>query len=107
MQTIDWPRPQTQIRVLGKDGFVWRIDMGWSEYLVGVDFDGAHHWTDSKQRSRDAVRFWQLPELGWIDIRLTSGILHNRPQLFLDRVGAALYRSRMPEDVVTVRIHRI
>jgi hypothetical protein len=92
-----FPRPQTQIRVLGKDGFVWRIDMGWPEYLVGVDFDGAHHWTDSRQRSRDAVRFWQLPQLGWVDIRLTSGILHNRPQMFLDRVSAALIARGCPK----------
>jgi hypothetical protein len=92
-----FPRPQTQIQVVGKDGFVWRIDMGWPEYRVGVDFDGAHHWTDSKQRTRDAVRFWQLPQLGWVDVRLTSGILHSRPQMFLDRVGAALIERGCPK----------
>jgi very-short-patch-repair endonuclease len=92
-----FPRPQTQIQVLGKDGFVWRIDMGWPEYRVGVDFDGAHHWTDPKQRSRDAVRFWQLPQLGWVDIRITSGILHNEPEMFVDRVGAALIDRGCPK----------
>jgi len=92
-----FPRPQTQIRVLGWDGFVWRIDLGWPEFRVGVDFDGAHHWSDSKQRSRDTVRYWQLPQLGWVDIRLTSGILHNRPQMFLDRVGAALVDRGCPK----------
>lgn len=92
-----FPRPQTQIKVVGMDGFTWRIDMGWPEYRVGVDFDGAHHWTDSKQRTRDAVRFWQLPQLGWVDIRLTSGILHNRPQMFLDQVGAALTGRGCPK----------
>jgi hypothetical protein len=38
-----------------------------------------------------------LPELGWIDVRLTSGILHNNPQPFLDRVGAALIARGCPK----------
>jgi hypothetical protein len=91
-----FPRPQTQIRVIDDDGYVWRIDMGWAEYLVGVDFEGAHHWTNSKQRTKDVLRYTVLPELGWIDIRLTSGILHNNPQPFLDRVGAALIARGCP-----------
>jgi hypothetical protein len=69
-----FPRPQTQIRVVDDNGFVSRIDMGWPEYLVGVDFEGAHHWTDPKQRNRDVERYAILRELGWIDVRLTSGI---------------------------------
>lgn len=90
-------RPQTQIRVIDKEGKVWRIDMGWPEYLVGVDFEGAHHWTNPEQRTKDVVRYAVLPELGWIDVRLTSGILHNDPQSFLDRVGAALIARGCPK----------
>jgi very-short-patch-repair endonuclease len=92
-----FPRPQTQIRVIDKYGNVWRIDMGWPEWRVGVDFEGAHHWTDPKQRSKDVERYAVLPELGWIDIRLTSGILHNNPQSFRDRVGAALIARGCPK----------
>lgn len=92
-----FPRPQTQITVIDRDGNVWRIDMGWPEYLVGVDFDGAHHWTNPKQRTKDVVRYAVLQELGWIDVRLTSGILHNNPQSFLDRVGAALIARGCPK----------
>jgi hypothetical protein len=92
-----FPRPQTQITVIDKDGNVWRIDMGWPEYLVGVDFEGAHHWSNPKQRTKDVVRYAVLPELGWIDVRLTSGILHNNPQPFLNRVGAALITRGCPK----------
>jgi hypothetical protein len=92
-----FPRPQTQIRVIGKHGNVWRIDMGWPEYLVGVDFEGAHHWTDPKQRNRDVERYAILPELGWFDVRLTSGIYHNNQQSFLDRVGRALIARGCPK----------
>lgn len=38
------PRPQTQIEVLDEWGaVVARIDMGWQDWKVGVEFDGAHH----------------------------------------------------------------
>ncbi|EKF21453.1 hypothetical protein C731_4568 [Mycolicibacterium hassiacum DSM 44199] len=60
-----FPRPQTQIRVYDEFGrVVARLDMGWLEYLVGVDFDGAHHWTDPRQRNADVDRYWLLPRLG-------------------------------------------
>ncbi|QEN16990.1 endonuclease domain-containing protein [Mycolicibacterium sp. ELW1] len=92
-----FPRPQTQIRVCDDDGYVVaRLDMGWPEYRVGVDFDGAHHWTDPKQRSKDIERYARLPELGWIDVRVTSSMLHNNPEVFLDRVGQALMARGCP-----------
>ncbi|WP_343600597.1 hypothetical protein [Mycobacterium sp.] len=93
-----FPRPQTQIPVYDEYGFVIaRIDMGWSQWHVGVDFDGAHHWTDPRQRTWDVERYAKLAELGWIDVRLTAGMLHNSPHVFLDRVGAALISRGCPK----------
>jgi hypothetical protein len=93
-----FPPPQTQIRVADAYGYVFaRIDMGWPEYLVGVDFEGAQHWTDPGQRTGDVVRYTRLSEMGWIDVRLTSGILHTRRQWFLDQVGAALESRGCPK----------
>ena len=90
-------RPETQIRVLDNHGVVVaRLDMGWRQWRVGVDFEGAHHWTDPLQRNRDLERYALLPDLGWIDIRLNSGMLHNAPRRFLDRVGAALIARGCP-----------
>ncbi|CAN5384880.1 DUF559 domain-containing protein [soil metagenome] len=92
-----FPPPQTQIEVFDDNGyFVARIDMGWREYKVGVDFEGAHHWTDPKQRSKDVERYARLPELGWTDVRLTSGILHNNPHQFLRRASDALIARGCP-----------
>ncbi len=93
-----FPVPRTQIPVLDEYGcVVARIDLGWPEYRVGVDFDGAHHWTDPRQRTRDIERYARLAELGWLDVRLSSGMLHNTPQVFLDRVGAALAGRGCPK----------
>ncbi|KUI17580.1 hypothetical protein AU191_09830 [Mycolicibacterium acapulense] len=93
-----FPRPETQIRVLDRSGrVVARIDLGWRQYRVGVDFEGAHHWTDPRQRTADAERYWLLPRLGSNDIRLTSGMLHNQPRVFLERVGEALIARGCPK----------
>ncbi|HEX7321612.1 MAG TPA: hypothetical protein VF299_01575 [Mycobacterium sp.] len=86
-----FPPPETQIAVYDEHGcLIARIDMGWREWLVGVDFEGAHHWTDPRQREWDVERYARLAELGWTDIRLTSRTLHRNPRVFLDRVSAAL-----------------
>ena len=93
-----FPRPQTQIPVTDEYGVVVaRIDIGWPEYLVGVDFEGAHHWTDPRQWRWDAERYSLLPELGWFDVRVTSGMVHNSPRRFLDRVGRALIARGCPK----------
>jgi hypothetical protein len=92
-----FPRPETQIPVLDEYGVVVaRIDLGWREFLVGVDFEGAHHWTNPRQRAWDAERYTLLPELGWTDFRVTSGMVHNTPCVLLNRVGEALIARGCP-----------
>ncbi len=92
-----FPAPQTQVVVCDDDGMiVARLDMGWRKWRVGIDFDGAHHWTDPDQRDRDVERYARLPELGWVDIRATSGTILDTPRRFLDRVGAALESRGCP-----------
>ena len=93
-----FPRPQTQIPVYDERGRLFaRIDIGWPEYRVGVDFEGKHHWTNARQRDWDVERYAKLSELGWIDVRATARILHNRRQDFFDRVGAALISRGCPK----------
>ncbi len=92
-----FPRPRTQIPVYDERGRLFaRIDIGWPEYRVGVDFEGKHHWTEPRQRDWDVERYAKLAELGWNDIRATARILHHRRQDFLDRVGAALISRGCP-----------
>jgi hypothetical protein len=112
MRTIDWPFRADEALETGALTFreLRRFHEGiypgvWAPrgvnvtavHRVGVDFEGAHHRTDPKQRTKDVVRYAVLPELGWIDVRLTSGILHTNPQPFLDRVGAALIARGCPK----------
>lgn len=93
-----FPRPGTQIPVYDDSGRLFaRIDLGWPQYRVGVDFEGKHHWTDPRQRDWDVERYAKLPELGWLDTRVTARILHNRREDFFNRVGAALISRGCPK----------
>jgi AbiEi antitoxin C-terminal domain len=86
-----FPIPSTQIPVVGPGGYlVARIDMGWKEWRVGVEYDGAHHWTDAAQRTRDIDRWSEVADCGWTIIRVGSDILRYRQGTLMYRVGAAL-----------------
>jgi hypothetical protein len=85
------PAPQTQIVV--RDGygeFVARIDMGYDDLRVGIEYDGAQHWTSADQRDRDIDRSSALLDLGWVIVRVSSELLRYRQATFIARVAAAM-----------------
>jgi Protein of unknown function (DUF559) len=91
------PRPQTQIEVLGDwNGVLARVDMGWQEWKVGVEFDGAHHWTDPAQRTWDIDRLAELQARGWVIVRVSADLLRNRPEVVVARVRHALRVAGCP-----------
>ena len=88
------PRPHTQIEVLNDWGRVLaRIDMGWPEVKVGIEYDGSQHWTDPRIRSNDIDRAAELQRRGWNLIRVSADLLRYRPDVVISRVRDAL-RSR-------------
>jgi len=85
------PRPQTQVRVFDEYGdFVARLDMGYEDLRVGIEYDGPQHWTSREQRDRDIDRYSALLDLGWTIIRVSSELLRYRQGTFIARVIAAL-----------------
>lgn len=90
------PRPRTQIDVFDGGCFIARLDMGWPEWKVAIEFDGAHHWTDPAQRTRDIDRNAELEALGWRIIRVSTDLLRYRPAVVIDRVLAALRAAGCP-----------
>ncbi|MEU2033097.1 hypothetical protein [Nocardia amamiensis] len=87
------PTPETQIRVSAPDGLaVARIDMGWRSWQVGVEYDGAHHWTNRNQRAWDIDRTAALESLGWSLIRVSAALLTTRPHVIIARTRHALRR---------------
>jgi len=91
-------RPQTQILVCDQFGyFVGRIDMGWPEFKVGVEYDGPQHWAGPAEHARDIERLNDLEAQGWTIIRLTRDILRYRPGTVLLRVRDAMRAAGWPE----------
>jgi hypothetical protein len=83
--------PQTQIPVHDAGGYPFaRIDMGYEEYKIGIEYDGEQHWTDPKRRAHDIERRIELAEQGWVLIHVTSDMLRNRPWLIVQRDCACL-----------------
>jgi hypothetical protein len=70
------PKPTTQVVVCDDFGMVYaRIEMGWEEWKVGVEYDGTQHWTDPAQRTRDIDRYAKLTADGWLIVRVSSELL--------------------------------
>ncbi|MGH3644282.1 MAG: hypothetical protein ACRDUX_35285 [Mycobacterium sp.] len=90
-------RPQTQIKVLDETGYPFaRIDMGWEDYRVGVEYDGEQHWTDPEQYARDIDRHAKLVALGWRIIRVSADFLRYRPWVIVQRTYSALEAAGCP-----------
>ena len=84
------PRPQTQIRVVDEFGqIVARLDMGWPDLMIAVEYDGDHHWNNRRQLADDIRRAEMLRELGWIVIRVTA---EDGDATIIGRVNAAFAR---------------
>jgi very-short-patch-repair endonuclease len=85
------PRPVTQIRVGRR-----RVDMGWPEWKVGVEYDGEQHWTDPKEHADDITRLEFLAAQGWIIVRVSARQLRFDTAGILNRVREALLRAGCP-----------
>ncbi|OKH84491.1 hypothetical protein [Mycolicibacterium sp.] len=101
------PRPQTQIIVAGN--FLGRkharIDMGYGDFKVGVEYEGAQHWTDPAVRANDIDRYAELATRGWIIVRVGADLLNRRPHVMVARTCEAL-RIRGAQWPVLARILR-
>lgn len=90
-------RPQTQILVVDEYGsFVGRVDMGWKEFKVGVEYDGPQHWDDPEQHARDIDRLAELAAQGWLIVRVSRDLLRYRSHVFLGRVRDAMQARGWP-----------
>jgi hypothetical protein len=97
LMAAGFPRPQTQIVVCDQFGeFIGRIDLGWREWNVGVEYDGPQHWTNPEVHARDIDRSADLQAQGWMIIRVSRDILRYRPAVFLMRVREAMRSAGWP-----------
>jgi very-short-patch-repair endonuclease len=87
-----FPRLETQLPVIDEFGqTVARVDMGWRDLKIAIEYDGDHHWTNRRQLANDIRRTKLLKELGWVVIRVTA---EDAPGTILRRIESALARRR-------------
>ncbi len=86
------PRPETQIEF---HQLRIRVDMGWREWKVAVEYDGLQHWSDARQRAWDIERIALLEDAGWTVIRVSSEMLR-RPHVVIERIREKLRAAGCP-----------
>ncbi|WP_051080175.1 endonuclease domain-containing protein [Demetria terragena] len=87
------PEPVVNLRVQDGSGRARRVDLGYPEFKVAVEYDGRHHIERETQWRNDIVRREDIEALGWRFIVLTSADVFVTPGRSVDRVAAVL-RSR-------------
>ncbi len=86
------PRPETQIAF---PALRIRVDLGWREWKVAVEYDGVQHWSDARQRAWDIERIALLEAQGWTVVRVSAAML-SRPEAIVERVSAKLRAAGSP-----------
>lgn len=81
---------RTQIEVYDEYRLIGRLDMGWPEWKVGVQYDGAQHWTDPRQRTLDIEQDVAYRDCGWRIVRVGADLLRHRQTTIVRRVQAEL-----------------
>lgn len=86
-----YPRPRTQIPVLGQNGRPrYYLDMGWEEHMLAVEYDGVQH---ADALGYDIVRNEYISQVGWTTVRVAAG--HRRPEV-MGRLNLAWNRVAPP-----------
>ncbi|RZT18962.1 hypothetical protein EV589_3224 [Mycobacterium sp. BK558] len=82
-----FPRPATQIPVLGSSGkpFAY-LDMGWEDVKIAVEYDGDHHRKDREQYVWDEKRLRLIRARDWLHVKVIS---EDRASDVVERVAAA------------------
>lgn len=84
------PRPATQVYVRDSaGGVIARCDLGWEEWKVVVEYDGADHWARGR-RAVDIERYALIEEWGWSAVKVGAELLNDRPRDLVERVRRKL-----------------
>ena len=90
------PVPQTQVPIVDGNRVIGHADLGWPRWRVAVEYEGAHHWTDPRQRTVDIERYEEFAALGWAVIRVNSELLRRTPRTVVERVRRHLRDAGAP-----------
>ena len=92
------PAPVAQYVVRDGGGFVARVDFGWPEHRVAVEYDGVWH-AEEGQFARDRRRLNRLQAAGWRVVFVTAADLRD-PVRLVAAIASAL-------GLTTPRAHKV
>ena len=84
--------PVPQFEVFARGHFLARVDFGWPEQKVALEYEGAYHF-DGVQIARDDDRYVRLIAAGWHVIRISAADLRDLDAV-VARVRGALLAAR-------------
>jgi len=82
------PTPVAQLRVQESGRLVARVDFGWPELKVALEYDGLWH-AEPGQFARDRQRLNRLTAAGWRVLFVTAADLRE-PGRLIARIGAVV-----------------
>lgn len=84
------PEPIVNAPVVNRFGAtIAHVDLGYPEFRVALEYDGAHHFEDATQYREDVFRLDEIMEEGWRVIRVDKNLLA-RPATLLAKLELAL-----------------
>ena len=88
------PAPEPQLELLLPNGFR-RLDMGYRQHRIGIEYDGEDFHTGVGTMSRDRERHNGIISAGWVELHLTAADIYRHPERFLADLRE-LFRLRAP-----------
>lgn len=85
--------PEPVVNLVLRDEYgapVYRLDLGYEDLCLAIEYDGRHHAENSKQWIRDIRRREELERSGWRLIVITADDLFVHPTETLNRIRRAL-----------------
>jgi hypothetical protein len=86
-----FPRPLTQCPVMLDGRVIARLDLGWEQYRVGLEYDGAVH-RERDRHSKDLDRHNGIRVAEWTVLQVDARLL-SRPDRLLDRLARLVPRT--------------
>ncbi|XRQ16287.1 hypothetical protein ACN3XK_37125 [Actinomadura welshii] len=100
-----FPRPETQVPVMGPEGRWLYIDLGYPEYRVGLEYDGERYHSGRAARTHDTGRrSWLSGEMKWSIISVNKQFLYSPAPYLEALLTAMLQRGWAPDDATMERI---
>ncbi|WP_052460579.1 endonuclease domain-containing protein [Microbacterium gorillae] len=88
------PEPELNPDVFDAHGtFIARLDLAFPRWRVGVEFDGRQHADDAAQFQRDADRWDDIRDAGWVLVRVLNHHLTGDGPGVVARVSRALWAA--------------